>query len=87
MLHDGSAGSERLTLIIADTKDHNIAADLCILTGIEVDEDATVAGHFNGGNSLPASIGVFETFFIRIKIRAGARAGSFLIVVASCNNP
>ena len=34
--------------IIADTKDHNIAADLCILTGIEVDEDATVAGHFDG---------------------------------------
>ena len=81
MLHDSSAGTERLTLIIADTKDHNIAADLCILTGIEVDEDATVAGHFNGGNSLPASIGVFETFFIRLDKDMGGSKGG---VISHC---
>ena len=55
----------------------------CLLytSGIEVDEDATVAGHFNGGNSLPASIGVFETFFIRLDKDTGGSKGG---VVSHC---
>ena len=47
MLYHCFAGSETFSAIGTDAKNHNIAANLSILTRVKIDKDLASIGYFN----------------------------------------
>ena len=70
MFHDDFAGAESLPLVVAGTKNHDVAADFRVLSGIKVDENTPFVCHLDGGDSLPSPVVISKTLFQWVDIQS-----------------
>ena len=83
VFHYCGTGTEGTTVVIADAQHHNIPPNLCILTAVKIDKDASFWADFNGRNSLPTAVCILKPFLRRIDVNVGRSKRRLIFHVAN----